>query len=377
MTRRGCVPALLLLAMLIPGAPRALGGDDGSYVLLQAGGPESLQRKLRGPAADGYRILGACHGLDLQGNDRVVALLEKSAAAAAPYEYVALGVSGDLGREGVLDRVNELGAEGYRLFQRHVFAQPAIDWWLPAEGYDDQMTLILERGPQAAPREYEALAYSTPQAFQQRLDEHVAAGFDVLGLWNTYRRPRLLLERALDDRVPASEAAGDGDYRMLVVSTRHGLKRALERYGLEGYRIYDSADQAVLAPPIVILERSADPTEAMKFKLLKQPFEKIRKDKLEKKLNKRGRRGFRALPRSLTGTLLILQREGKRADAPPLEYRALSSKSAPGIPRGMQELVPRGFRFVAMFHGSDETTVLLAREREGGTTAGTWEAARH
>jgi len=374
----GIASGVLSVALLAGGAAgveAAAGGER--FLVIEAGGAESLERRLRGPAAEGFRILGACHGVTLQGDDRIVALLERreagagAGAAGGPFEYATLQVPGDLGREGSLERANELGEQGYRLFQRHVFARPAIDWWLPAEGYDNQVTLIMERSAEPGRYRYLSLAYGDPESFHRELAGRLDDGFDVLGLWNTFRRPRLLLEQRRDGTT-AVPPRGEDAYRMVVAATSNSLKRALRRHGLAGYRIFDSTDQAILAPPIVILERSDGPTDEIKFKLVKQPLEKIRKDKLEQKLNKRSRKGFRVLPRSITGGMLILERVGPLDGAPLLEYRALSSKSAPGIPRGMEQLTAQGYRFVAMFHASDETTVLLDRPRSetAGATAG-------
>jgi hypothetical protein len=359
---RAGLRTLTLLAMLGAAQPGAVAEEAvDRFLVITAEGADSIGRKLRGPANDGYRIVGACQGLSLQGESRVVALMERSADPGEPVEFVALTVPGDLGKDGALRAVNELGAEGYRLFRRNVFARAVVDWWLPSSAYDDQVTLVMERSPDAARYRYTTVAYSEPEPFHLALDERRLEGFEVLGLWNTHRRPRVLMEKGLDTE---TETGGEErePYRLIVRATTRGLKSALARYASSGYRILDSTDQAILAPPILMLERTALPSGTIEYKLVKQPLTKIHKEKLENKLNKRARNGYSVLPQSISGTMLILERE--RKGAPALEYRALSSKVSPGIPRAMADLTDRGYRFVAMFHGSDETTVLVGRPRE-------------
>jgi hypothetical protein len=353
----------LIFLLLLGAAFGGLVGEEPAdrFVLIVAEGADSLERKLRAQAAEGRRIVGACHGLSLQGDGRVVVLMERPPGSGEPFEYLALSVPGDLGKQGALDELNDLGARGYRLFQRHVFARPVMDWWLPTSAYGDQVTLIVERSPDSDRHRYATVAYSESAPFRRTLDEHRSEGFRVLGLWNTFRRPRVILEKSLDVKAGAAGLTTDGaePYRLLVQATKHGLKSALERNGAVGYRVLDSTDQAIQAPPIVILEKAAAPSDDISYKLMKQPLKKIRKEKLEDKLNKRARKGYRVLPSSVTGAMLILERESK--ESPSLQYRALSSKVPPGVPRGMEELTARGYRFVAMFHSSDETTVLVGR----------------
>ena len=100
----------------------------------------------------------------------------------------------------------------------------------------------------------------------------------------------------------------------------------------------------------------------IEYKFLDDVPIKQTKDKLEKKLNRRARNGWRVAERGTTLKVITLQRPVREAErTSKAEYLILSSRRAPGLARSLEDATNRGLEFVRLFVEPDETTVLLEK----------------
>ena len=349
--------AALAITFLAAGAA----ADDVRFVVVDAGRVETLDRELRDHGRRGHHVVGSCRGVSADGKERFVVLLER-AEPPEPVDYAAVALAGDVGAES-LARLDELGGLGYRLLPSSVLTRSVGDWWLAPSAYERQVVSILERNDAAA-RHYEVVPYGDPEAFHERLDDLAARGFTLLGLVNASRRPRAILAAASDAEV----AAPEGPYRVVLSSTRRGLRRALAKLRRDGYEVLDVAQASILAPPIVVVEETSRLADDVRYKMMRKPAAKERRDKLEPKLNARGRNGFRVVPQSVGEGAILLVRDAGRTSH--WEYRTLSSLEPPGLPRALDEAVREGHRVVAMFHDAGETIVLVGRPADSASKRG-------
>jgi len=351
---------LLILASL-PMPAQEAGAER--FRLIGAERAQSLNRKLRSAAAEGYHVIAAGRGPSVSGKGRVVLLMEKNETAEQRREYAVLTSSGKLDDAPTAAGINALAAKGYRLSPEHILPERLDDLWVTESTYEDQVLLILERppGPDDSAYAYDSFSYETAASFTRELSSSLAKGYEPMGIVNSARRLRIVLEKRPGRDGPASGDPGEraGRYRILLTPKRLAMKHALKRAAKKGYRVVDMADPSIYAPPMLLLQKRDDPPETYRYKLIVKPGKKIRKSKLERKLNKRARKGFHVTPGAITRSAVVLQRPPGPLTHP--EYRALSSTTAPGISATMEAALSEGFRLVTIFVTAGETTVLLEK----------------
>ena len=93
-------------------------------------------------------------------------------------------------------------------------------------------------------------------------------------------------------------------------------------------------------------------------RLVTRPFERERKGKLEHKLNRNGKAGYRVVAGSSTDTLLVLEREARPATCH--AYRTFSTRT-PYWLSALEESTREGYSFVTMLVEAGKTLVLLER----------------
>jgi len=360
-------PRLLLIALAgltVVSVPAPGAEQDAAprfRVVTSAPGPE-LEPHLRSAARDGFRLLASAQGVDVTGRPRITVLFERDTTGSAALDYRALACTGNLQETSTRDVLAALGEAGYRLAPAGVTARKLEEVGLPEAAYENQMVLILERDGDGQPHDFESLAFGEYEPFYRRLAALRADGYAVFGMWNTGRKLQLILQRRSaspgpsDDR-PASE------HRLLLMATRQVLAGKLSAAADEGFRILAAADPSIAGPPVMLLERTAAPGHRLEYGFLDDVPVKQSKDKLAKKLNRRARDGWRVAPGGTTAEVITLERpfepSGRRST--PAEYRLLSSRRAPGLPRALEQAMHEGFEFVRLFVEPEETTVLIER----------------
>lgn len=360
---------LLLCALSIALSPPASGASEPArFKLISANGAAPLERELRAAGAAGYRVLDAAYGPGLDGRRRIVALMERGPRSGS-YDYVVLAAAGDLDDEATR-KVNALAAEGYRLARPGFLARRIEDWWLPPSAYDEQILLILTRASSARAYQYASISFQGFGHLERYLADRHREGFEILGLWNSARRLRFVLEKDLSSTTPTrppTEVEADR-YRLLIEAKKRSLRRRLNRAAAKGYRVIAAENQSINAPPMLLLEKTAEPSEALEYRFLHDPIKKKRKGKLERKLRKKAWHGYRVVADAVTPAMLTLERRPELAW--PAQYLALSSRTPPGLPRNMERAVAEGFRFVTLLVEAGEATVLLEKLENPATAQG-------
>ena len=212
---------------------------------------------------------------------------------------------------------------------------------------------------------YDSLVVHEPERLYAELAERREAGYVAVGIWNSARRLRVVLEKQLDAPPPPPPADGE-PFRLLIRATKPGLKRRIEKAGAEGYRVVAAADQSINAPPIVLLEKS-DAADSVRYSVLYDPAKKLRKGKLAYKLNRKSVEGFRMDPRVATDRVLTLER--RPAGSPVPHYMTVSSKTPEGLPRAMARAAEQGYRYMMLFVEADRASVVLERNGPGDALA--------
>lgn len=353
-TRQALAAAALAIAALAPAQAgfRLVAGEDA----------EILERELRTAGAQGYRFLAAGEGLDVSGHSRVVVLLERDAAAGAVFEYSALACNGNLSDPQTRQALEARTAEGYRLPADGILVRRRPEFWLPESGYDDQTVLILERSDPAARYVYDGVGFRNSETFHRTLAERRAAGFEILGLWNTGRKLQVVMERNSAAELPGATPVADDEYRLLLIATRKVLKSKVNGAADRGYRLVDAEDPPTQGPPILLMRKSALPGDPIDYRFTKNVPGRMRKDKLEKKLNKRSSRGWRLPPEGITDAVLTLERVAKQKPFEPHpRYRIVSSGKLDGLPQALDRSVAEGYRFVRLFVEPSRTSALLEK----------------
>jgi hypothetical protein len=354
----------LFLALLSP-APVVL-AETSRFALISAERAEKLERELNAAAREGYRLVVAERGLSVNGHTRVVALLEHR--PGTPSDYVVIECSGKLTDEETRGKLDKLTGAGYRLRPSGIVVRQLQDFWLPDQAYEQQVLLILEQTGKRGSWAYDSVAFGDFESFYHAIRERRSAGYEVLGLWNGGRRLHAFFEKPTAGD-PSVLADDDLDYRMLIMPTRTGLRMKLRSAAKLGYRVQAAADPSIVGPPMLLLARTADPEETIKYRFLDNAPKKLYRDVLERKLNKKTRKGWRVTPAGVTKNSFTLERV--RKDDPRAEYRTLSSKDAPGIPVALEQAIEEGYRFLFLYVEPTETTVLLVKPPGGFETART------
>lgn len=353
-----------VVVCLLVGCPQGLAAAEEPlprFRLVSAESASGLERKLQSEAGAGYRLVAAAQGVGVTGRPRLAALLERADDDAVARGYRVLACAGSLRDEAPREALARLGAEGYHLTPRSVTTRKIEDFWLPESAYEEQMVLILERGDPGRRYAFDSLSFGDYELFYEALGQRRKDGFQVVGMWNTGRRLQLILQRRTDEGAALEDPAID-EHRLLLMATRLVLVRNLQAAARDGFRILAAADPSTTGPPVLLLEKSAAPGHAVEYGFLDDVPVKQMKDKLARKLNKRARGGWRVTRRGTTAEVITLQRPAvpsERADR--AEYRLLSSRQAPGLPRSLEEAAAKGFEVVQLFVEPDETTVLVER----------------
>ena len=319
---------------------------------------DRLEAMLDEQGQAGYRLFDVARGVGVDGKSSVAVLLKHQ--AAGPVDFVVIRTAADFGGDETLVRLKELGAQGYRLDGRAILAEPVDEFWLPDTQYEDRVTMILERGPDAAPREIAAIPFGDFKKFHATVRDHARDGFEILALRNSGRRLRLFMERV--DAGPRPAAGAKAEYRLLLPENPHGVRVKLKGLSDEGWRILAAEDQSVSSPPMLLLGRETGETRKLRYKFIRNPENKRLRGSFEKKLSARGRKGDRVSPGGFTATRLFTQRRTAPSRRGEWEYRVLSARRSPRLLTDMQALLDQGFRYLAMFHESGETTVVLEHQ---------------
>jgi hypothetical protein len=351
-----CLPVLLLAV--------ASGAEEQDrFMLLGSETAGGLGRRLDAVSARGYRVMATGQGTSLNGRNRIVVLLEHR-PDTGDVDYRVLETSGDFDDDGIGRSLNDWAGDGYRLTPEALLAKRAEDWWLPDASYEHQLVVILERRPDDSAYHYTRVGIGSVEQFQRDLAARLSEGYFVIGMWNSGRSLSVAMERVLgpDGQTPTATAGvkPDGDtYRLLIGVNRLGMKQQLKRASREGYGLLDIVDQSITAPPMVLLKRLEGSPDPHVIKLMYNPDEKIDNDRLEKKLNKKGRLGFRISSRWVTPHVVGLERPGE--EARPASYRTLSSKPSAGLPRALEQALAEGYRFVTLVVSADQTVAVVAK----------------
>jgi hypothetical protein len=350
---------LLLAALLVPALPAAAQTE---FRLVAGADAKILERELQSAGVDGFRFLAAGEGLDVSGRSRIVALLERDAAAAVSRDFSVLTCSGNFSVETTREAVEALAADGYRLAKDGILVRRRPEVWLPDTEYDDQTVLVFERDGSDERYEYDAIGFRNFEAFHNALAVRRAAGYEILGMWNTGRKLQVVIEGRNGAAVPTSAQVAEGEYRLLLIATRRVLKHRVNAEAARGYRLVDAEDPPTVGPPILLMRKTANPDEPIEYRFTKRVPGRMRKGKLEKKLNKRSRNGWRLPPGGITDAVLTLEREEvlEKEDPHPL-YRVVSSGKLEELPEALDRSVRAGYEFVKLFVEPSRTSALLVK----------------
>jgi hypothetical protein len=353
---RRALPFVLMVSLLAGSAARS---DDptGRFELVAAERADSLAQKLK-LAGNGYRILASAHTPTMTGKGQFVVLLERARSPDEGREHVVLSLAGDFDDD-ARGQVNARGAEGFRLRPEGIVARRVSDWWLPDDAYADQVVLILERPVSGSTvrYDYESVIVKGYEPLYRNLIDRRTEGFAVVGLLNTARRLRVLLERRVDGPPAAHPMGSVEPYRLLMRAKKRSLLTRLRMAGAEGYRVVLAVDQSINAPPMVLMEKHSGPTPSFEYAVIHEPLRRLRRGTLERKLNRKAARGFRLTRDGITARVMTLEPlpDGRT----PPRYRTLTTRSPLGLPRAMDGATTRGYEFMAMFVDVDRTTVVL------------------
>ncbi len=356
-----------MLGLLLGGfllGPVARAEEAERFRLISAAGVEELRERLGQASTGSYRIAGAAEGTAISGGNRIAVLLEH--VPGGGYHHAVATSRGPMDEAAEGRPVNEWAAEGYRLSAETVLAGPAGDWWLPDAAEERTAVFLLERGPEARPHEYVAMTFQGEKRFDRDLGHWTPEGFRPVAVWNRGRSLAIVLERPVPGGggVPpgaTSAQATAGDYVVHVGVIRNSTRGKLKEWAADGYRIVDIADASIRTPPIVLLRLEAEADWSSR--LLYEADRKVHNEKLEKKLNKRGRKGFRIAAGTLTDQIVGLERPPHQGEPPAqVQYRTLSSRTAPGIPLALERAADEGFEVVALVVNADEILAVVQRD---------------
>ncbi len=332
-----------------------------AYRLVAGADADELQRELKAAGASGYGFLAAGEGLDVSGRSRIVALLERH--DEGPRDYSVLHCSGNLSEPSIRGAVEARAAEGYRLPVDGILVRRRPAFWLPDSEYEDQTVLIFERSDSAARYEYEAIGFRSFDTLHQSLAERRAEGYEILGMWNTTRKLQVVLERVAGAESRQDRVVSPDEYRLLLLATRRVLKSKLNGAALEGYRLVDAEDPPTTGPPILLLRKAAAPGHRIEYRFAENVPGRMSRDQLEKRLNKRSRKGWRLPDGGITDSMLTLERAADRWTVEPRpRYRLVSSGKVEELPVALERSVSEGYRFVRLFVEPSRTTVLLVND---------------
>lgn len=316
----------------------------------------SIQGSLAAPGGAGYAIAAAGRGYDLNGEPRVAVLLEHT---GHPVEHRVLETTARLDSAATLARMKELGGRGCELEGDTVIVERVLGYWLPETIDDPRMHLIFKCSPGAPAVDYEVVVFRELESLERRLQELHGGGFRVVGLWNSGRHLQAVVRRG-----PARETdRPGGEPRLFHRSTFTALRSALRSAIGKGLRVIAADDPSTAGAPLLLMDRRAAGPEPFEYLLLSNTPDKVRQGKLERKLRKRGKAGWRLEPAGCTDQVLTLSRD--TASEAKYEYRVLSSRTPPGLAQALEQATAQGFRFMRLTVMPAETVIVLARQRTG------------
>lgn len=359
--RRSCLTWLAVASMALVVTPDLGAGDEppSRYRLLTAKDASGLERRLQLATEGGYTMIAAAQGTDVTGRPKITALMEQ--VETGPVAFRVLTCAGSLEEPEIRETLAALGADGYRLAPFGITARKLEDFWLPESAYEAQMLLILEKLDDGKTFAFESLAFGDFDPFYRELGQRRAEGYDLAGMWNTGRRLQLVLQQRTDVGARGGYDAAT-EHRLLLMATRLVLARKLESTAGEGYRILAAEDPSTTGPPVILMEKVAVAGNIFDYKFLDDVPIKQTKDKLEKKLNRKARKGWQVARLGTTAEVLTLQRlHDKALRKTKAEYRMLSSRRAPGLARALEKAIAEGYEFLRLYVEPDETTVLVER----------------
>ena len=362
MTGRWCGLAFVVLLLL--GALPTLAAEDQApprFQPVHANAAEQLERRLQAFAAKGYRLMAVAQGDSVTGRPRWTALMEKPGGAAKPFGYRVVTCSGKLQEKETAGVLASLGDAGYHLTPTSVTVRELRDVWLPESAYDEQMTLVLEKGAEGRRYAFDSLAFGDYERFYRDLGQKTTDGYEVVGMWNTGRRLQVILQKRTDEGAPVGEPDSP-EHLLLLMATRLVLAGKLESAAGDGFRILAADDPPTTGPPVILMEKTATSGNIIDYKFLDDVPVKQNKDKLEKKLNKKARKRWRVAGRGTTAEVIALERSSRRTgETSRANYLLVSSRRAPGLSQSLEDAMGRGYSFVRLFVEPDEATVLLER----------------
>jgi len=265
---------LLLAALLAPALPAAAQTE---FRFVAGGDAEILEHELQAAGEDGFRFLAAGEGLDVSGRSRIVALLERDTPATLSRDFSVLASSGNFSDPTTREAVQALAAEGYRLAEEGILVRRRPEFWLPDSEYEDQTVLVFERDGSDERYEYDAVGFRNFEAFHEGLAERRAAGYEILGMWNTGRKLQVVIEGRKGVAVPTSAQVTEGDYRLLLIATRRVLKHKVNSVAVQGYRLVDAEDPPTVGPPILLMRKTAEPGDPIEYRFTKRVQGRMRK----------------------------------------------------------------------------------------------------
>lgn len=304
---------LLLLGLLFSSLATAQEPSDSShtrYRLLRLTDASTVLRRVNEAGLDGYRVRALVpEGTNsaMQGHLAAAAgatvILERVASGLEPFQY--LQITGK-GGSTLQQRLNEAGAEGFRVLPRNV----TPSWGVPM----DFVVLWMEKAPRPSRRhQYLVIDMGARSAFKASFNPKLWASLNPLdyvrpeleaAAQQGYRAVQLLagttlvMEKSAEEKtepqattVPADKVESQRPYRSLGYSRPAKLQDKLRHAAVAGYHVADINPNPMPLRPAVLLEKASG---AYDYRVL----EAKGLSALEKQLNA-APAGFRVLPQSL------------------------------------------------------------------------------
>lgn len=304
---------LLLFGLLFSFLATAQEPSDSShtrYRLLRLTDASTVLRRVNEAGVDGYRVRalvpeGTPSGLQghLAAGAGATVILERVASPLEPFQYLQLA-----GRGGstLQQRLNEAGAEGYRVLPRNV----TPSWGVPMEF----VVLWMEKAPSPTRRhQYVVIDMGARSAFKASFNPKLWASLNPLD----YVRPELeaaaqqgyrvvqllagttlVMEKSYEEKtepqaptVPAANVESQHPYRSLGYSRPAKLQDELRDAAAAGYHVADINPNPMPLHPAVLLEKTSGAYDYL-------VLEAKGLSALEKEFNA-APTGFQVLPQSL------------------------------------------------------------------------------
>jgi hypothetical protein len=352
--------SLLLVSLTV--AAQETGPANERYRLLGTRRISTMRKELEEAVAAGYRVQAGT----LRSTE-ITILLKKAAEPSDSLEYVLLD---ERRIRDLRKRLNELGAEGFRLLPTTVMQ---ADLWS-----GEPILAVMEKSHTGT---YEYIVQEDNLvSSSEEINEVANRGYNVVGAVNREDMmtpffaifEKAGVSRAQDSvkedevstqpRSKTAEGQKSGlDQRYLTTwdSGTGSVRKKIDKAAAKGYRVvlasrvyYDyGEDHRKMA---VILEKVAAPPDTYKYMLLADSGIST----LEKELNEAASAGFRLVPCTViskdhswmgdAGTEIVAVMENPPAPAGRYEYLLLSRHGTDSLPEGMAHALDLGYQVVAM-----------------------------